>query len=173
MTAATSSAGGPTPLNAAVSNQMKRMPRTGTGPELAIRRSLHRRGMRFTVNRSDLPGSPDIVLSRARLAIFVDGCFWHRCPDHSTLPKNNREWWERKLVSNVERDDRKDSALRDQGWLPMHFWEHEDPSTVAAVLETLWRERTGRSAAPRGTGSLALSHPTVTFDVLDTEEASG
>lgn len=147
------------------------MPREGTLPELAIRRGLHRRGMRFTVNRSDLPGSPDIVLSRARLAVFVDGCFWHRCPSHSTLPKNNREWWERKLVANAERDGRKDAALRDLGWQPVHFWEHEDPATVATVLENLWRERTGRGAAPRGARSLSLSHPAVTFHVLDTEEA--
>jgi DNA mismatch endonuclease, patch repair protein len=100
--------------------------------------------MRFTVNRSDLPGTPDIVLSRARLAVFVDGCFWHMCPDHHTIPKNNREWWLRKLEATVERDHRKDMALADLGWTSIHFWEHEDTVAVADLVENAWRGNTCR-----------------------------
>src|SRR5262249_10460812 len=96
----------PRPKDAVVSAQMSRMPRTSTQPELAVRRALHASGLRFTVNRRDLPGSPDVVLSRAKLAIFVDGCFWHGCTEHCVVPKNNREWWVAKFASNTERDRR-------------------------------------------------------------------
>ena len=85
----------PEPLSAAVTAQMKRMPRRDTGPEVGLRRELHKRGLRFRVHVRSLPGRPDIVFTRARLAVFVDGCFWHGCSEHGTLPKNNREWWRR------------------------------------------------------------------------------
>src|SRR5262245_42382431 len=104
---------------------MRRMPRASTGPELALRRALHAAGLRFRVNRRDLPGTPDIVLSRAKMALFLDGCFWHSCPQHGVLPKNNREWWRRKLDVNRERDRRQDAALVELGWLPVHIWEHQ------------------------------------------------
>ena len=147
-------AGGPTPLNSRVSAQMQRMPRCNTGPETALRRALHRRGLRFRVHVTTLPGRPDIALTRARIAVFVDGCFWHRCPEHGSLPKNNREWWEAKLSANVERDRRKDAQLLDAGWLPFHVWEHESVVEVAARLETLRevRLRTPASGARGRTG---------------------
>ena len=88
-----------------------------------------------------LPGRPDIVFTRARIAVFVDGCFWHMCPDHAVLPKNNHDWWQAKLDHNVERDRRKDEELRELGWAPVHVWEHEDPEIVAAQIATLWRTR--------------------------------
>src|SRR5262245_26407929 len=110
-----------------VSEQMKRMPRADSRPELELRREVHRRRMRFAVNRRDLPGTPDIVFTRARIAVFVDGCFWHMCPEHRSIPTNNRDWWLAKLEANVERDRRKDEALKELGWLPLHFWEHDDP----------------------------------------------
>ena len=101
-------------------------------------------GVRFTANRRDLPGTPDIVLSRARLAIFVDGCFWHACPDHGNLPKNNRQWWSEKLARNVQRDREKDEALKVLGWTVLHVWEHESPQTVAEAIVHEWQRRTGR-----------------------------
>lgn len=131
---------GPVPLNELVTRQMKRMPRKDSGPEIRLRRSLHRRGLRFRVQAA-LPGRPDIVFPRAKIAVFVDGCFWHRCPEHSTLPKNNREWWTTKLARNVERDREKDDALRELGWEPIHVWEHEDPEIAAAEIENMWRAR--------------------------------
>ena len=134
----------PTASSEHVSRQMRRMPRTDTQPELALRRELHRRGLRFRVNHRGLPGRPDIALTRAQLAVFVDGCFWHACPDHGVLPKSNRRWWEAKLRRNVVRDREKDLALKDLGWLVVHVWEHDDPVASADSIEALWRARTGR-----------------------------
>jgi DNA mismatch endonuclease (patch repair protein) len=128
-----------------VSEQMSRMPRASTQPELALRRALHARGLRFRVNRRDLPGTPDIVLSRARIAVFVDGCFWHGCEQHGVLPKNNREWWRAKLVANVDRDKRKDAELAELGWLPLHFWEHTPVVEMADSVVEAWRMRTART----------------------------
>ncbi|GIG91118.1 very short patch repair endonuclease [Plantactinospora endophytica] len=138
----------PAPLNDTVSAQMRRMPRERTGPELRLRRELHRRGMRFRVNRKDLPGRPDITFSRARLAVFVDGCFWHMCPSHSTMPKNNAEWWRAKLERNVERDREKDELLVSQGWHVLHVWEHDDTGVVADRIQALWLSL--RAARPTG-----------------------
>lgn len=79
----------------------------------------------------------DIVFGRSKVAVFVDGCFWHRCPLHGTIPKNNRAWWIEKLDKNVARDERVDAELRAAGWLPVRIWEHEDPVTAAAQVEEL------------------------------------
>ena len=86
---------------------MKRMPRKDTGPEVLVRRALHRLGLRYRVNYRGLPGTPDIAFTRARIAVFVDGCFWHSCPEHGVTPKANRQWWTDKLQATVERDGRK------------------------------------------------------------------
>lgn len=139
-------AGRPTPKSKTVSQQMSRMPRTSTKPEVALRRELHARGLRFRLHPAELPGRPDITLTRARIAIFVDGCFWHRCPAHCVMPKNNAEWWDTKLRGNVDRDRRKDSALEALGFVTVHVWEHESPEQAAAMIERLWRLRTGRLA---------------------------
>jgi DNA mismatch endonuclease (patch repair protein) len=135
----------PPPLNGTVSAQMQRMPRASTGPELALRRELHRLGVRFRVNHPGLPGRPDIALTRARVAVFVDGCFWHRCAEHGTMPTNNSQWWSAKLERNVQRDREKDEALAGMGWVAVHVWEHEDPVVVAAALRELWLRRRGNT----------------------------
>lgn len=124
-----------TPLNDHVRNEMRKMPRRDTKPELALRKELYRRGMRYRVNYRDLPGRPDIALTRAKIAVFVDGCFWHACPVHGSLPKNNRDWWRAKLDRNRERDREKDAALVDLGWIPLHYWEHDDIEEVADEIE--------------------------------------
>jgi DNA mismatch endonuclease (patch repair protein) len=134
----------PLPKSDAVSGQLSRMPRHSTQPELALRRALHAAGVRFTVNRKDLPGRPDLVLSRARLAVFVDGCFWHSCPEHGVMPKNNGEWWRAKLAGNVERDRRKDRELEELGWTVLHFWEHQPPNLISDIVTEMWKARTGR-----------------------------
>ena len=95
------------------------------------------------MNMRTLPGSPDIALTRATIAIFVDGCFWHGCPEHAVAPKANADWWRSKLKANIVRDHRDDSLLQNAGWLVVRVWEHEDPVAVAAVIERLWRERIG------------------------------
>lgn len=131
----------PVPLDATTSARFGRMPRAATKPELVLRRELHRRGLRYRINDPRLPGSPDVAFTRARVAVFVDGCFWHRCPEHGTLPRNNRDWWLAKLDRNVARDRAKDAALIELGWTVLHVWEHEAPVTAADRVEAEWRRR--------------------------------
>ncbi|WP_328514726.1 very short patch repair endonuclease [Mycolicibacterium palauense] len=128
----------PQPLNEAVRRQMRAMPTHGTRIEMALRRELHRRGLRYRVQVRTLPGKPDIAFTRARIAVFVDGCFWHRCPVHGSAPKNNSEFWAQKLDANVDRDRRKDDELRALGWVPYHVWEHEDPIEAAEAIHAMW-----------------------------------
>nr|WP_245560314.1 very short patch repair endonuclease [Actinopolyspora halophila] len=100
---------------------MRRTRRRDTGPELRLRKTLHRRGLRYLVD-APFPGGNkrrrvDILLRGPRIAVFVDGCFWHSCPKHGLLPKSNREWWRRKLEGVVRRDQDTDSELTTAGWL--------------------------------------------------------
>ena len=84
---------------------------------------------------------PDVVFRRARVAVFVDGCFWHSCPQHGSVPTANREWWEEKLAANVCRDRRSDQQLKEAGWTVLRFWEHEDPVAAAAAVDHVLRSR--------------------------------
>src|SRR5689334_15276812 len=113
-----------------------------TAPERRLRSLLHRRGLRFRVNRrvaGDLRTTVDIAFGPARVAVFVDGCFWHQCPEHGTLPKANGAWWAEKLDGNVARDRRTDAALEDRGWTVIRVWEHEDPEKAADRIEAAVR----------------------------------
>ncbi len=114
--------------------------RSDTKPEIAVRSTLHRRGHRFRKDlRLDLQGGvrprPDVVFTRARLAVFIDGCFWHSCPDHGSQPRVNTDYWGRKLQSNVERDRRHDLALVSAGWRVIRVWEHEPIADVVQRIE--------------------------------------
>lgn len=133
--------GVPAPISDAVSAAMSRMPRVDSAPEVALRRELHRRGLRFRKHMRGLAGRPDIVFTRARLVVFCDGCFWHRCPVHGTAPKNNAGWWEAKLQANVERDRRQTAQLEAAGWTVLRVWEHESAAAgadrVAAAYHAL------------------------------------
>ena len=120
---------------------MKNMPVRDSKPELLLRKALHKMGLRYRLHRKDLPGKPDIVFGSSKVAVFVDGCYWHNCPEHGTIPKNNREWWKEKFQRNRERDNRKDAQLKEMGWLPIHVWEHEDPDTAARNIEKLIKKR--------------------------------
>lgn len=120
--------------DARTSARMSRQRRRDTAPEVALRRELHRRGLRFYVDRAPLPGvrrRADLVFPRRRVAVYVDGCFWHRCPIHATDPKNNAQWWADKLAGNVERDRDTDARLAATGWTVIRVWEHEDPIAAA------------------------------------------
>ncbi len=128
----------PRASSAAVRSFMKRLPRENTGPEIALRRCLHKRGMRFRLHRRDLPGKPDIVIVRLRTAVFVDGFFWHGCTELAVAPKANAEWLAEKLRKTRERDRRKDAELKELGWAVLHVWEHEDPDEVADRLAREW-----------------------------------
>jgi DNA mismatch endonuclease (patch repair protein) len=136
----------PVPSSEAVSVQMKRMGRKDTAPELALRKALTARGLRYRLHRRDLPGTPDVAFIAARIAVFVDGCFWHGCLEHGVMPKANRQWWRAKLDANRARDARKDRALIDAGWLPVHVWEHEDLDVIADQLAALVESRVSAGA---------------------------
>jgi DNA mismatch endonuclease, patch repair protein len=105
--------------------------------ERQLRSVLHRRGLRFRKHLAPLRGlrcRPDIVFTRQRIAVFVDGCFWHRCPEHGTDPKANGDWWRLKLDANAARDKRNNKALTDAGWLVLRFWAHQP---IAEMSETI------------------------------------
>ena len=107
-----------------------------TKPEIEVRRLLHAAGLRYRVDFAPLGGRrrADIVFTRKRVAVFVDGCFWHGCPQHATLPKLNADYWLPKLRRNVERDRETDAALKAAGWTVLRFWEHQAPETVASTV---------------------------------------
>ena len=111
-----------------------------TGPELAVRQLLHMRGMRYRVDMrpdSSIRRKADIVFTRIKVAVFIDGCFWHGCPDHFTAPKAHAEYWQEKIGKN---------RRRDAGWTVLRFWEHENPGDVADTIETeVKRARLNRS----------------------------
>jgi DNA mismatch endonuclease (patch repair protein) len=116
------------PASPQVRARFQRMPRRDTAPELALRRELHRRGLRYRVDHAPLKGlrrRADVVFTRRKVAVFVDGCFWHRCPEHGTDPRNNSEWWASKLDRNVQRDRETDAGLAAAGWQIVRIWEHE------------------------------------------------
>jgi DNA mismatch endonuclease (patch repair protein) len=101
---------------------------------MALRRLLHAAGLRYRVEHR-VPGLPrrtvDIALPGRRLAVFVDGCFWHGCPDHSRPPRSNTDWWVAKLAANRERDRSTTAHLEAAGWTVLRIWEHEDPRAAA------------------------------------------
>jgi DNA mismatch endonuclease, patch repair protein len=107
--------------------RMQRQGRRDTKPELALRSALHRRGHRFTVDRPVLPGlrrRADIVFSRKRVIVLIDGCFWHSCPQHRTAPKANADWWREKLEANRRRDRDTDRRLEEASWTVVRIWAH-------------------------------------------------
>ena len=123
---------------------MQRVRRRDTHCESRLRSILHGRGLRYRVDQT-IQGTgrarPDLIFSRAKVAVFVDGCFWHRCPVHGSLPKSNRDWWNAKLDANVERDRRHDRELSEAGWLVIRVWEHQDPISAADQIESAVLQR--------------------------------
>lgn len=145
----------PEPKDAAATRIGKANPRTGTKPEARLRSALHRRGVRFRKDHLLRAGAvrvrPDLVFTRWKLAVFVDGCFWHQCPEHGRVPKSNPSYWVPKLQANVERDRRADAALLDEGWVVLRIWEHEDVSAAADLVEaTLTKQRAGPGIRAHG-----------------------
>lgn len=120
-----------------VSARMARVRSRDTVAELALRRELHRRGRRFFVQRKLLGDrrTVDVVFPRAKVAVFVDGCFWHSCPRHGTSSHTNSAWWAEKLTRNVERDRRTNTELHSAGWTVVRVWEHESVSAAADAVE--------------------------------------
>lgn len=124
--------------DAKTSARLSRQRRRDTKPEVALRRALHRRGLRYFVDRAPLKGMrrrADLVFPRRKVAVYVDGCFWHSCPVHATKPRNNAQWWADKLAANVARDRDTDQKLLAEGWRVVRIWEHEDPALAADRVE--------------------------------------
>jgi len=108
-----------------------------TQPELALRRALWAAGLRgYRTHALGVPGRPDVAFTRARVAVFVHGCFWHGCPEHGTWPRSNPEYWRPKIEGNVARDRATDAALDVAGWLAIRVWEHEPVCEAADRIAT-------------------------------------
>lgn len=135
----------------ATSARMSRQATRDTEPELLLRRELHRLGLRYRVDHA-LPGMPrrraDILFTRAKVAVFVDGCFWHACPEHKTAPANNAAWWSAKLARNVARDRETDEHLSSLGWTVLRVWEHENVIQAATDIGRIVRSATAQMGPP-------------------------
>jgi DNA mismatch endonuclease (patch repair protein) len=124
-----------------------------TNPELAVRRAVHAMGLRYRVNTRPLPAmrrSADLIFPREKVAVMVDGCYWHGCPEHYVASKSNTEYWSRKVEKNRLRDAETDSRLRAAGWLVIRIWEHQDPHLAAeAVRHAVHARKPVASNKPR------------------------
>jgi DNA mismatch endonuclease (patch repair protein) len=129
-----------------------------TSRELAVRRALHTMGLRYRVNARPLPElrrTADIVFRPAKIAIFIDGCFWHGCPEHYTAPASHVEYWFEKIICNQARDRETDAALEEAKWLSLRFWEHIEVEEATNVIATHVQSRQPMTA------KLASSYRTV------------
>lgn len=133
----------PWPSSALATAVMRANRKTGTEPEVVVRSELHRLGLRFRKNHrlrvGDLTTCPDIVFPRTRVAVYIDGCFWHQCPLHGNIPMRNTWYWMPKLRRNVERDLRTTDRLRSEGWAVLRFWEHQRPQECALAIADVVR----------------------------------
>jgi DNA mismatch endonuclease (patch repair protein) len=124
--------------------------RRDTRPERALRSALHRLGLRYRVDLKLGAGRsaprPDVAFMRARVAVFVDGCFWHGCPEHGTSPRTNSGYWSAKVARNRARDSANDAALAEAGWAVVRVWEHESPATAADAIAALVESRVRANA---------------------------
>lgn len=130
----------------AVRSRMSRQRARNTAVEVVLRRELHRMGLRFRIHQRPLTGvrrEADVIFTRAKVAVFVDGCFWHGCPEHATWPKNNEEFWRTKIEGNRTRDADTDAKLNAAGWLSVRVWEHEQVVDAAARVAATVRDRRG------------------------------
>ena len=115
-----------------------------TKPELRLRRAVHAMGLRYRVSTRPMKSvrrTADLVFSKTKIAVFVDGCFWHGCPEHHTVSKTNAAFWAEKVEANRRRDRETDALLTQAGWLVLRFWEHEPTTDAAETIRLAWRER--------------------------------
>ncbi|WP_413102510.1 very short patch repair endonuclease [Streptomyces sp. Inha503] len=136
------------PSSPDVSARMSRQTNVDTSAERAVRQLLHASGYRYRIHYP-VPGMRrrkiDIAFTGVKLAVLIDGCFWHGCPDHATSPKANAEWWRQKLDRNIERDQETNAQLVAEGWTVLRFWEHESPGAVMRqVAAAVDREKADR-----------------------------
>jgi len=115
-----------------------------TRPEMAVRSAVHRRGLRYRVSARPLPDvrrSADLVFPSAQVAVFVDGCYWHGCPEHYVPSLSNQQYWITKIDKNRARDADTNARLVAHGWLPVRIWAHEDPEQAADLIAKIVRDR--------------------------------
>lgn len=132
----------PEPSSEAARHRMVSVGQRDTAPELKIRSILHKMGLRYRVDHSPLEGMrrrADLVFCRLRIAVFIDGCFWHGCPIHGTYAKANAEFWCDKIEGNQRRDRDTDRKLIEAGWTVVRIWEHEDPKQAAEKIAHIVR----------------------------------
>ncbi|MFE6845195.1 very short patch repair endonuclease [Streptomyces sp. NPDC057686] len=145
---------------AVVRRRMSRQKSRNTGVEVALRKLLHGSGLRYRIHRRPVKGvrrEADIVFGPARVAVFVDGCFWHGCPEHATWPRNNADFWRKKIEGNRSRDLDTDARLAIAGWLSVRIWEHEDPAEAAErVIATVAERRDALGVPARNGHSRAI-----------------
>ena len=135
----------PAPFDAATRARMQKQRRRDTRCEVEVRRELHRRGRGFRVDvklEDDMRCRADLAWKTRKIAVFIDGCFWHGCPVHGTSPKNNAVWWASKIETNRRRDGRITEELSNRGWRVLRFWEHIDPVDVVDDIEGVLDGRT-------------------------------
>lgn len=136
------------------SRRMAKVRQKSTGAEVALRCELYRRGLRYRVDFEVLKKPrrvADIAFPGRRIAVFVDGCFWHGCPEHATWPKQNAEFWRQKIEGNRLRDADTNSRLLDVGWTVLRFWEHQSPIEAAEVVaQTVAMPKAMRCTSPAG-----------------------
>ena len=137
----------PEPTSAGVSAVMRGNRKRDTVPEMRIRQLLHKRGLRYRVNLPIIAGvvrvRPDVVFTRLKIAVFVDGCYWHGCPRHGTQPRVNTAYWGPKIERNRARDARVTAALKTAGWFVIRIWEHEASATAVGRVEAAVARRRG------------------------------
>lgn len=144
------------------SENMARIRGSDTRPELALRSALHSRGLRYRLNRRLAFGRPDLVFAGRRLAVFVDGCFWHGCPAHYVAPRSRVRFWSGKLNENVIRDRRQTSEAEATGWTVLRIWEHEIEEDAEAAAD--------RVIVALGGGAAPAEHWQVSRVILDRSE---
>jgi DNA mismatch endonuclease (patch repair protein) len=140
----------PVPSSRAATAVMKGNRSQDTRPEVLLRSALHQRGLRFRkdyrISAKGASRRADIVFTRWRVAVFVDGCFWHRCPQHGRTPTSNRDYWDAKLTRNAERDRETDASLISAGWRVVRIWEHEPLGIAVDSIEAALGVRSGTTA---------------------------
>jgi DNA mismatch endonuclease, patch repair protein len=144
----------PVSSSSAASRRMAKVRQKGTGAEVALRRELYRLGLRYRIDYEVLRTPrrvADVAFPGRRIAVFVDGCFWHGCPEHATWPKQNAEFWREKIEANQRRDADTNARLLSLGWTVLRFWSHETPTEAALTVahEVASIDATRHAASPR------------------------
>jgi len=161
-----------------VRRRMQQQGRRDTRPEIALRRELHRRGLRYRLCERPIPElrrNIDVVLRPLRIAIEIRGCFWHHCPQHGTIPKSNSDWWRQKFARTQARDNETERLLQDAGWVLLWVWEHENPVEVAAVVRAMVDARrtlpnVGQAGHAGGAPCFSDKKPQIAAETEDKQE---